>query len=238
MLLPKKACLAGPLRRIKASRRGYFSPPVVIILALITLAVAAVIYFNRGLILKSKNQQAQPVLTSPSPTSSPDLSSGTSVKEDETANWKTYTDNGFKFEIKYPNNMKTTKLTAHDDLLGGVSLNLIYNDQEFRPQASEIYVWVEDSKSLNLEEWLKVKSTTEPWGSPIDKKEFYGYKNLGSVVLDGVQGIKFLDEPMGYTSSKVAVKNGNLIYLVGYVNVKEDLSPVYNQILSTFQFLN
>src|SRR3989344_8944715 len=154
---------------------GFASPLILLAVGLIVGIAITFAYFQ----FKSKPaHQNQPSLipqSTPASTPNPDASREPNGSA-ETANWKTYTDNGFKFEIKYPNNLKTNKLTAHDDLLGGVSLYLIYNDQEFRPQMSEISVWVEDSKGLSLEEWLKEKSTAEPWGSPVNKKEFYGDK--------------------------------------------------------------
>ncbi len=80
-------------------RKGYLPAAAVIILALITLAVAVVIYFNRELILKSKeNQPAPPSANQQSPQVSPKLS----PTPDETANWKTY--NGKYFSFKYPPN--------------------------------------------------------------------------------------------------------------------------------------
>ena len=104
-------------------------------------------------------------------------------------NWQTYKDPKFKFQIQYPSSMDYYKNDKRDDLnLGGVSFMLNYNDDEFRPQASEIHISVFDSFGMTLEEWLANNSTEKAFGTPPDK-EFYGFKNMGNTKIAGVDGI-------------------------------------------------
>lgn len=77
-------------------RKGYLSAPVIIILALISLAVAFVLFFNANLLKSTKNQPAQSNQT-PS-----DVITESST--DETANWKTYNSRAshYSYVLKYP----------------------------------------------------------------------------------------------------------------------------------------
>jgi|SRR3989344_4933863 len=221
-------------------RKGYLTPPVLIILAIIIFAVAILIAINTDLVKRTKKEP------SPTPVSSSTISPSPTTQQSsptpaETANWETYQDNVLGYKVKYPQNLKATRIENRDDsigeadLIGGASLNLIYNDDKFRPQASEISIWVMDSEGLKLEEWLMKHSSPAPFGSP-EIKEFYGYKELGNATIDRLQGIKFTDDVMGFTSTWAAVIKGNKVYLVGYVYVSDDLDKTYNQIISTFQF--
>src|SRR3989344_4760645 len=84
-------------------RRGYLTPPVMIILALITLGVALTLYFNTNLLKNIKNKStpsSEPsVQDQPSPISDAVREPNDSA---ETANWKTYTNTQLGFSIKYP----------------------------------------------------------------------------------------------------------------------------------------
>lgn len=159
------------------------------------------------------------------------------TEEVSTENRGTYTDNQFNFQIIYPNTMSVRKINKRDELLiGGASANLIYNDNEFRSQASEIYVSVYKSGGLTLEDWLSQNSTVQPFGSDTEN-EFYSFTKLDMSLLDNIEGIKFGGETFGFKEVNVAAKNGDHIYVVGYVEVADDLSLYYDQILSTFKFL-
>lgn len=77
-------------------RKGYLTAPVIIILALITLAVAFVVYFNTNLIKQAKNQPELQSQTQTKPSTAP----STSPAADEITNWKTY--EGKYAIFKYP----------------------------------------------------------------------------------------------------------------------------------------
>jgi hypothetical protein len=164
------------------------------------------------------------------------VSNSPSPTTDPTKDWKTYTDTTYNFSFKYPNSGSVKTNSKRDDLLlGGASFHLNYNDSEFRPQVSEVYVNVFDNNNLDLDTWLEQNSTGKPFGSD-DKKEYSGYVNLGKGQLSGKSGVKFRDDVMGFTAHNIAVKWNNYIYVVGYVEVADDLSTEYSQILSTFKF--
>ena len=91
-------------------RKGYFSPPVIVILALITFGVALTLFLNADLVKNIKNKQTpipQPA-TQQSPSPSPD----------ETVNltefkYKPSVNSVFKdsFSFYYPNDLQVTKIS-------------------------------------------------------------------------------------------------------------------------------
>lgn len=85
MFLPKKDQLN--------IRSGYLAPPVIIVLALIVLFVAATLIVNAKLFPNPKSSPTP--ITQPSPSSAPS-------PIDETVNWKTYTTKEIGITLKYP----------------------------------------------------------------------------------------------------------------------------------------
>ena len=220
--------------------------PGVLILAISLIAILLVaggVYAGMRIGKKQAlpNQQVfQPPVPTSSPTSVPtQVSEITSVSTPaENANWKSYTNTEYGFSVKYPDSMEAIPIQKRDEmLLGGVRFNLIYKDNQFRPQASEIHVWVYDGKNLSLDQWLSDNSTSQPFGSAAEK-EFYNFKKTGTSKLGSKNGISFTNEAFGFNDTETAVEKGNFIYMVGYVKVSDDLSSVFDQILSTFKFTN
>lgn len=81
-------------------RKGYFTPPVLIILAIIIFAVAILIALNTDLVKRIKKQP------NPTPSLSPTTQQPRPTSE-ETANWKTYTNQEWGYSIQYPNNWES-----------------------------------------------------------------------------------------------------------------------------------
>src|SRR3989344_2807364 len=75
-------------------KKGYLTPPVIIILGLICFFVGAALFANTKLFPKTKTQPVSSTspLPSPSPKSSPD----------ETTNWKTFKSSRIPLSFKYP----------------------------------------------------------------------------------------------------------------------------------------
>lgn len=179
------------------------------------------------------NQQPTPVTVS-KPTDLPIATESGVVTG--TKDWKVYTDPEWNFTFKYPETGSVSRLLKRDDLLvGGATFKLNYKDGITRPQASEIYINIYDSKNMDLNTWLVNNSTTEPFGSE-ENKEFYGYLNQGNIDLLDTKGVRFKKDVMGFVSNNVAIKNGNYIYVIGDVKVSDDLSSTFSKILSTFEF--
>src|SRR3989344_6214609 len=98
-------------------RKGYFTPPVLIILAIIIFAVAILIAINTDLVKRLKNEAL------PTPVSSP-TTQQPSPTTDETANWETYKNTERGYSIKYPNDFKVDKLNSTVVLYKGEKLDV------------------------------------------------------------------------------------------------------------------
>lgn len=154
---------------------------------------------------------------------------------DPTATWKTYTNDDYGFSFRYPEKGNVQKLQKRDSLLLGGAVFKLINSSKFTSQSSEVYTYVYNRDGLSLGEWIKTNSTVKPFGS--EEKEFSDYVDLGQKNIDGFDGINFRNETMGFVNHNVAVEKGDYVYVVGYVEVADDLSSEYNQILSTFKFV-
>ncbi len=201
--------------------------PIILMTIVTLLSLATAGYFGYQNYLLNQ-QIAQSPTASPSPATNP------------TIDWETYTSSDWDFQIKYPRTMKATKIDKRDDLLiGGVRFGLIYDDDAFRPQASEVNVWMYDSNDLSLIDWLKHNSTDKGFGSE-PTREFSEYKEVGPATLGNIEGLKFTSKAMGFIDTRIAIKDSNSgnIYSVGYVKVADDLSSTFDHMLSTFKFLD
>ncbi|MCL4365815.1 hypothetical protein M1437_01145, partial [Patescibacteria group bacterium] len=76
-----------------------FAPILIVFGVLVILGLLGVSYYLGT--IKSKPQQLQPVVTSQN---TPQPTIVAQAVPDETANWKTYTDNKIGIKFKYPNN--------------------------------------------------------------------------------------------------------------------------------------
>lgn len=202
-------------------RKGYLAPPVVIILALITLAVAATLLFQAKFFSVGKNPSPtpQPAAISPQPT--PKISPQPTPTTDETANWKTYTNTKYKFSFKYPNYAELAYGA------GGVGSPL-YVDEN----SSSIIV--QPIKGENSYFGLGINTTNKS----LDKieKDLINDKNntdFTRVKAGGYEAIRF--NYYGSIPQVIVIKDGNEFEF----DIAQDNPPyldISNQILSTFKF--
>ena len=104
-------------------RKGYFSPPVIIILALITFAVALTLFLNADLVNNSKNKDLQntsphssppTVINKPSPT--PGELANSSSKASATEDWKTYTNEDYTYNLLIPSNWTVSTYNSKTEI--------------------------------------------------------------------------------------------------------------------------
>lgn len=208
MLLPRKA-------------PGYLSPPVIIVLALIVLFVAMAFYLNAKLFSKP--------ITGPNPTpiaqSSPSPSSNSS-KTDETANWETYSDTKNGFTLKHAPDWTPTGPNSKEDP------SVLWLK---KTTGSAINVIVFPTQSKNLQEYL---------GSTKDKEGDSVYKAVENrrIKVDSEEAEFIIQEIPGREEGRVSVSTvheGKSYQIISvYKDDKAILLREFNQILSTFQFLN
>jgi len=225
-------------------RQGYFSPPVVIILALITLTATAVIYFNRDLILKSKkDQQAQQTAATPSPKPSPSLYSSPFNEEFEINSGAIYKNEEVGVQFKAPVKLEigvTNAWTYRSEGIGKI-IRLFY----YRGNLNK-----EDAFFTHLNEGLvmdivQIKNNNN---SLEELAIFYSVPSLleesAKASLNGKNGYKishsdFKGGPVTQASYFFEVDGKTYMLYAEYRGFyKSEYENTFNQILSTFQFLD
>ena len=230
-------------------RKGYFTPPVLIILAIIIFAVATLIAINTDLVKRINKE--------PSPTSS---SSPTTQQSSPTpsaiANWEPYANEEIGVGFQHP---PEAELSIIENCLTtnciGKGIRLFYfegdidREEAFGTHLTEgliIDISQIDTKGENLKDALNNLYS----GVRMSEGTL---KELKAITLGGFQGYQATSDytftwlsAKGKNSSKgtsitiyINTKNGDFTisstytekYVAGY-------EKIYNQILSTFKFLN
>lgn len=221
-------------------KKGYLTPPVLIVLALITLFVAAAIFFNTFLLKGLKKEPAP----SPTPSIQPSPKSAT----DETASWKKYRNEKYNFQFLYPSDWGKV-----DSAFGEFqqNLNVIYLDTIGEPLQGEgdvpkglaIKIFVIDSDKsytvLAKEKLEEAKGWDANKGVDEDLFKFFTTvvgmdKNIPVAVINypGLYGNEF-------TIAYIQLDTRNKVILYGnYYYDDQDSIDQFDQILSTFQFTN
>lgn len=208
MFLPKKVYP-------ELSRKGFYHPITVLILAAITLSIAVIFFLNSNVLFKAPEQTQ---ISTPTINSSPkdDLSSEASAK-DETANpdsvganWKTYTKSTaeYRYSLKYPTdwtyseNETVTKFYPPGETseVQSISVSLI-NYKKHPP----LPVYIKYSIVRTVKTEMGIVEIKKP--------------ELGQGYIAAIE--------MGDYTAEISTQ---------YLNSKYD--QIFDQILSTFQFLN
>jgi len=216
-------------------RRGYLTPPVMIILALITLGVALTLYFNTNLLKNIKNKStpsSEPsVQDQPSPISDAGREPNDSA---ETANWKTYTNTQLGFSIKYPSSW------------------FVY-DNETPPCDKGIrgYLFVNKTALADCFFGDVLPADFYVYVQPIPEDPDYGplpkstkYDTFTSFEVAGEKGVVNIttekSEGPRRKEARVYVNHNSNQYMISYPNLdfQGNHEQVFDQILSTFKFLD
>jgi hypothetical protein len=207
-------------------RRGYLTPPVIIILALITLFVAATLLFNTFLLKGEK----QPTLTpSVLPTPSPKTIS------DETTNWKTYTNDVLKYSLKYPLNwyvyeLKNYPYEGYPGVIQGNEI-IITSSPRFPKDDENQYIGIEILKIEDVQGRIK---TLQEFRYPSGEKD-----KVEQLSLNGVTAYRVtqLDNDVEWLMPNKNGTDGVSVSILSR-SVESNEIDIIDQILSTFQFTN
>ena len=231
---------------MRSMRKGYFTPPVLIILAIIIFAVALFIAFNTDLVKKLKKEPT------PTPASSPTTQQPTPTP-DEAKNWETYTNSTLGIEFRHPNSAEVKEDGPfRSDALGkAVRIFFLLGDESreeaFGTHLTEglvIDVMQIDNKGKSLYELADKATKTSVLDG--ERKEF------SKIIIDGEEGYKAVFGPNEFTwlsgTKKTLVTsivlyfqvNGKLYYFYSsYAGIyTSEYRKIYDQILSTFQFID
>lgn len=215
--------------RPKSYRKGF---ALVVLLVLVTLIVGAggtAVYFKFS--PKPSPSPSPPDYQSPGPVIKPSES-----PSDETANWKTYTNKERKFQISYPPQFK-----AYEDSSWGTPVFVIEGqDREVSALHSVLNVSYLSSNYL--------KKYSEKMGKNYEDSVFADVPNQEKTYLSGVPAKKSVfeeeefDKPsntksFSHTTFAYAVYKDNSYSVLTEIPFRDEI-PVFNQILSTFKFLD
>lgn len=233
MSLPRKVYLA--------TRRGYLAPPVVIILALITLAVAATLILQAKFFSAGKNPSPTPPPAAISPTPAPKTSPQPSPTPDETANWETYIYQRLNISIKYPPQFKVTEHGAWT----------FFNTDDEKSKLEKCLAFQEANRYMTIEcnshmlEIDFIESPTHFISSKPIADDFQTIKNQRSgsrtdITIDGYQAFYTVGEGIGPSqiNNLYVNKDGKLYQITGSssIDIQKNMG-IYLKMLNTIKFL-
>lgn len=187
----------------------------------------------------SPPQSPQIPQTSPTPTTNP------------TENWRTYTNSQYGYSIKYPLNYKEDTSLQNLSVSNPLWMqNTFFYSNNPQPGGGEqpwisVIVW---NKDVNLlEDWFKKHASVESFDSEkLPSGEitlYFGVSGKEEVKLGSMNGFKFTSQTMNGPVERIIVDQNQYVYEVSLwtnnnLRRNPDIKKVYDQILSTFQFLN
>ena len=229
MFLPNKVHLAA--------RRGYLAPPVVIILALITIAVAATLILQAKFFSKDKTPSLAPVAqASVQPSTKTQASPPPQSTTDEMADWKTFnegprTDKFINATFKYPSEWVQLSSATDNDSCNAFSVGPS-DSKDFcgSNHFPQIYI-----KPLTAGDAVRCKETKKTvvnsyeaiYCTDVLTSE---YKNTIYVTPKNTKITDYFFADKGIGNKGVAVWYTQEL---GWPNREKE----FNQILSTFQFI-
>lgn len=206
-----------------------------IIIGAILVGLGALIF----LILQSE-PEVTPVVTTKKAMPSAKISTP-STKKDETADWEVFSDKILDFSLRLPNGwyIEGAKSWSKESWSDGDSRTSIYNyDPETSPPRG--YKPELDKGKIKIEVIKKNKSQDQSLKAFVDKIDFQPaeVKNKTNLNVDGKEAIKVEYELNSLQAGVYVEKDVNTVYTINLFLDYEGNKELFNQVLSTFKFLN
>ena len=206
---------------------------------LILAAVGGTLIYTNYSNNRSKTVPNPVVTQTPQPTPSPSDARPTPIGAGETANWKTYTDQTFKYEFKYP---ATWGLTPSDAKVNLSNYIVSFYPDGFTGVPSRGIDIRLATGGASLDDLSKTPSDQAAWFSS-DKSTFGQigpYKSLTKLqIYKPNPPSGFIGEWCNCIHKNVYIdlNNGKVLNINGYwSNQDNQFGNIFNQILSTFKF--
>lgn len=214
----------------------------IILIIVVAMLAGAVGYF---VFVKKSTPIAQ---QTPTPSQTNNTTSPTQTQKDETADWKTYSNNKYDFSLKYPKEWILKEFSKSEtDLTGAIfslkssESNQLLNGGTY--PGYEIYEY-----NLMVSFWPTINNAYARGGSWRNQKnytnlaDFFDDKNapkqkIGETTIDGENAYEVVIG--GFMSNYgIMIEHDNGIYELSFQTAsdKSKLSPTEKQILSTFGF--
>jgi hypothetical protein len=156
------------------------------------------------------------------------------------ADWKTYKNEKFGYEIKYPSNWFTYDYYYN----GEKHPENLYIQNFSRPEEGgfsgiggagcQLNVWVESEKYVSIQDWIDVRKNN--FGKDLEKV------TTKEAELGGVKGLEviFSGSFLGSGDPAIVILNNGILYkIIEYWQdvPQEKCQPAFDKILSTFEFI-
>lgn len=151
---------------------------------------------------------------------------------DETVNWKTYKNEEYGFEIKYPNQWGNISDASNADIYQSGD-NIIFNPTEFEEQfLATGYPFLEMNIRENPQK-LDVESFYFPFTQAYETKEQF----KTDIIMKQVKDISYYQIPTPHGELITVISlDSNFLEFFHHTLTSEQLA-VFNQMLSTFRFV-
>ena len=160
----------------------------------------------------------------------PEVISPDVITQDETANWQTYRNAEFGFEMEYPEDW-----IVNVDTLAS-RLDEISRIDEIRSSKTESFITISemDPENLSFDEWIGLVSLLADPPLPRPVGEY-------ATFINGVRAYRFdsypSDRPFAEISETFIESPTNRIFNLNATSAVKEDREVVNQILSTFRFI-
>ncbi len=146
---------------------------------------------------------------------------------DETADWKVYRNEKYRYEIKYPNDWNSPIESGDTDALTGNYSGFFKIGNIFLAFSIDVY---ENDKNLSLKEW---------WGQEFyekfNVKYDYSYEGMVSI-FPGIEAVKYKVERAGFEDTCYLISKNQKVYTI-YFSVLPGVEEI-EQIISTLRFID